>query len=247
MQVRAWLTIVGLACFLFMAPASAGDFEEGLAAWKAGNYTAALKIWTPLAEQDHAAAEYYLALMHAKGQGVTRDDSKAIQWYRRAASHRYTPAQLAIAVSYDEGRGVPQSPSKAMKWYRLAGQQGDVTAQVTLGLIYGTGRGVPENPWQAAKWYELAAEQGNAIAQNNLGHLYARGQGVSRDALQAYLWFSLAAAGGEAGAEKSRDAIAKQLTPEQLSRAEKRIARWKAAQALNKAARCQGSSLSACP
>ena len=143
MRVRSWLAIYALAQCLLIAPSVAGEFEDGLSAWKGGDYAAALRLWRPLADQDHAAAEYNLALMYANGQGVPQDDAEAIKWYRRAAGHGYAPAQLAIGVSYDEGRGLPQSHSKAMKWYRIAAQQGDVTAQAHAWthLLYG--------PWRA--------------------------------------------------------------------------------------------------
>ena len=136
--------------------------------------------------------------------------------------------------------------SKAMKWYRLAAQQGDVTAQLTLGLIYDTGRGVPQNAWQAVEWYRLAAHQGHVTAQTNLGHLYAQGRGVAQDNVQAYQWFSLAAAAGDASAARSRDALSKHMTAKQVNQAQKRVAQWRAAKALEEAARCSVSNSPDC-
>lgn len=246
MRIGSWLAIHGLAQCLLITSSLAGEFEDGLAAWKAGDYPVALKLLMPLAKQDHMVAEYHLAVMYARGLGVPRDDAEAVNWYRRAAGRGYAPAQLALGISHDQGRGVPQSLSMAMKWYRLAAQQGDVTAQVTLGLIYGSGRGVPQNHWQALKWFGLAAEQGNATAQNNLGLLYARGEGVAEDDLQAYVWFSLAAAAGDAAAAKNRDALSIGMTAKQMGQAQKRVEQWSAARALDKAIKCQASNSADC-
>ena len=61
------------------------DFQAGMDAYNQKDYVTALKHWRPLAEQGHAKAQYFLGLMHANGQGVTRDYKEAVRWYRKAA------------------------------------------------------------------------------------------------------------------------------------------------------------------
>src|SRR5688500_17439182 len=112
MRVRPWLAMYGLAQCLLIAPSVAGEFEDGFAASKGGDCPVALKFWRPLAKQGHVAAEYNLAIMYVRCQGVPQNDAEAVKWYRRAAGRSYAPAQLALGISYDEGRGVPQSLSK---------------------------------------------------------------------------------------------------------------------------------------
>jgi len=215
------MTAFVVASFLVAEPLTAGQFEDGLAAHRRGDYATALHLWKQLAEQDHAAAQYNLAVMYAEAQGVQRDATKALKWYRYAAGRGHAPAQLKLALMYDQGFGVPRHHSRAMKWYRLAAQQGDATAQVTLALIYDEGRGVPQNDLQAVRWYELAAEQGVLAAQKNLGVMYEKGRGVPQDHVQAYKWLSLAAAAGELAAAKDRDDISTKMTLEQMARAQK--------------------------
>jgi uncharacterized protein len=101
-------------------------------------------------------------------------------------------------------------------------------------VMYGEGRGVPQDFAEAAKWYALAAEQGDAQAQYNLGIAYARGEGVTQDEVEAHMWFNLAAARFPAtdtrnrgAAVKNRDAVAGEMSSEQLSEAQKRALAWK--------------------
>ena len=51
---------------LVSLPATAQDYQKGLAAAKRGDYAAALKEWRPLAEQGHAIAPNSLGTIYRK-------------------------------------------------------------------------------------------------------------------------------------------------------------------------------------
>ena len=102
----------------------------------------------------------------------------------------------------------------------LAGQE-DATAQYNLGVMYKKGLGVAQNDAEAVKWWRLAAAQGVAAAQYNLALTYEKGQGTAQDYVRAYMWFNLGAVSGDAGAAKSRDIVAKVMTPQQIAQAQK--------------------------
>ncbi len=93
--------------------------------------------------------------------------------------------------------------------------------------MYNNGQGVPQDQPEAFKWYLKAAEQGNALGQNNLGEMYAQGQGTTQDLVQAHMCFNLAAAQGNTKAQENRDELAQQMTPDQISEAERLAAEWK--------------------
>jgi len=119
----------------------------------------------------------------------------------------------------------------AMREFLPRAQQGDKAAQFYLGAMYIQGWGVAQDAAAAAQWSRRAATQGVTAAQYNLGMLYVRGEGVPQDLEEAYLWLQLAAAGSPAGAShdkavQSRDAVAAQLTPEQLAHAQERASQW---------------------
>ncbi len=74
-----------------LAPAWAG-LDEGVAAYKRGDYATALREWRPLAEQGNANAQLFLGLMYGNGRGVPQDYAQAHMWYDLAAS-RFPPGE----------------------------------------------------------------------------------------------------------------------------------------------------------
>ena len=73
----------------------------------------------------------------------------------------------------------------------------------------------------------------DANAQFNLGVMYTNGEGVPQDNVEAHMWLNLAASrsSGEQRerAVTARDAVAEQMTPANLSEAQRRAREWYAA------------------
>ena len=216
--MRAFVILAGL--LLLPHPALA-DVQDGVRAYRRGDYAAALREWRPYAEQGDAAAQYNLGVLYDQGQGVPQDYGQAVKWYRLAAEQGDADAQFNLGALYAKGQGVPQDYGQAVKWYRLAAEQGHASAQVNLGVRYANGQGVPQDIVQAAKWWRLAAEQGDAAARNNLGAQYQYGQGVPQDYVQAHKWYNLAAAAGIGQAAENRDDLARQMTAAQIAEAQR--------------------------
>ncbi len=86
--------------------------------------------------------------------------------------------------------------------------------------MYDKGEGMPEDDKEAVKWYRKAAEQGNALAQFSLGKAHDGGEGALKDKVSAYAWYNIAAANGHAGAKKSKGLLAKEMTADQIAKAE---------------------------
>ncbi len=145
-----------------------------------------------LANQGDAEAQFILGRMYAKGQGVQRNDKKAVKWYQLVANQGIAEAQVRLGTMYEAGRGVPQDYKKAMELYERVAKQGNAEAQAKLGTMYAKGRGVPQNYKKAVEWYRLAADQGNAEAQVSLGVMYEYGQGVPQNYKEAVEWYRLA-------------------------------------------------------
>ena len=88
-----------------------------------------------------------------------------------------------------------------------------------LAVLYAGGAGAPANFAEASRWFERSASLGYVDAQFNLAVLYERGDGVPQSLLDAYKWYSIAAAAGDAIAKTRADAIATQVSPEELQAA----------------------------
>ena len=106
-----------------------------------------------------------------------------------------------------------------------AALQGDATAQFRVAVLYYNGEGVPQDYTEAANWFRKAAELGNARAQKNLGVMYGKGQGVPQSHAEAYVWTNIAAKSGDKDAKIIRDYAARELSPEDLVAAQKRVER----------------------
>lgn len=92
------------------------------------------------------------------------------------------------------------------------------------------GKGVTADGTVAATWWHKAASQNHAQAQFALGVLFSSGKGVTKDLVSAHMWFSLAAGQGKRNAKRLLKVIVRQMTPEQISEAERRTEDWQAAQ-----------------
>ncbi len=153
-------------CLLLATPAWAG-FDEGVAAYKRGDYATALREFRPPAEQGDADAQLQRGLMYSDGQSVPKDDAKALTWFRKAAEQGHSDAQLLVGSMYAEGLGVPMDDAKAVTWFRKAAEQGHAGAQSNLGFMYYQGHGVPRDYVQAHSWFNLAASKGDKTALTN--------------------------------------------------------------------------------
>jgi uncharacterized protein len=155
------------------------------------------------------------------------DYATALREWQPLAEQGNAFAQYNLGLLYDNGQGVPKDYDQARQWYEKAAVQGHAEAQVNLGILYDYGRSIPQDFKKAVYWYRLSAKQGNDLAQRRLGFMYERGDGVAKDYVQAYMWYLLGATGGADRGAARKDALAKQMTPEQIAEAQKLAQEWK--------------------
>jgi TPR repeat protein len=173
--------VIALAVVLAAAPGFAtSPFEDGLTAYRAEDYETARRIWEPLGEAGHAETQYYLGLMHVKGQGYPQSWETAVGWFRRAAEQGEPRAQNNLGSSYLMGKGVTADPTEATKWFRRSAEQGHAFGQNNLGRMYLEGEGVEQDLVEAYVWFNLAARQGVVMAQEQLTELNPRMQPAER-------------------------------------------------------------------
>ena len=208
--------------------------DAAMAAYRDGDYTTALQLSRPLADQGDARAQSTLGLIYYGGRGVPRNDNEAVRWFRHAADLGDATGNLYLGVMCETGQGARQDYTEACRWFHEAARQGSASAQFSLGVLHERGYGVAQDYAEAAKWYRLAAGLGDAQAQYNLGLAYAKGEGVARHYVSAHMWFNLAAARfpasdlrSRSAAVRNRDLVAGNMTPEQLAEAQKLARDWK--------------------
>ncbi len=212
------------AGLLWSGPAGADDFEVGLDAFRAGDAGQARDVWTPLAEEGDAAAQYSLAKLYEKGGGpIERDLTQAVKWYEMAAAQGLPAAQNNLALMYAQGRGVEANAERAAELWRSAAEQDYPWGQYNLGLAYFRGHGVEIDRTEATAWFRRAADGELAPAQFIMGQLRREGIVVEKDHGQAQAWYRRAAKQGHLDAMKQAQVLeaagvtAQPLAPPEVS------------------------------
>ena len=149
--MRTLLTAL-TALMLFATPVAAGDYEDAVAVYGAGDYQKALRLFKSFAERGDARAQYSLGVMYDFGRGVPKDYAKAVHWYRKAAEQGYVFAQSNLGVMYYQGKGVLEDYVQAYAWWSIAAQENE-DAKKNKGIIKGW-----MTPAQIAEAQKLSSE-----------------------------------------------------------------------------------------
>jgi len=152
-------------CILMLVYGCASNpaYHQGLVAAENEDYSTAVALWTPLADEGDARAQFRLGELYHEGLGVNPDIAKAMQWYLQAAVQGHAEAQNNLGIIYDDGDEVRENFRIAMKWYLLAAEQGDPGAQFNLGSIYREEESVQDFT-RAYMWWGISAYLGNDLA-----------------------------------------------------------------------------------
>ena len=140
-MVRLLVRAVAIGAVLLAlggAKAWAG-MDEGVAAYKRGDFATALREFRLLAAQridpNRVSPQFYLGVMYANGRGVPQDYAEAVKWYRKAAEQGDFASQFNLGNLYSNGRGVPQDYVLAHMWFNLAAAQGNKEAVTNRDII----------------------------------------------------------------------------------------------------------------
>ncbi len=108
MSSEAKRPILLLLVVLASAASAVAGYNEGMSAYRAGDYETALLELLDAASQGHPKAEYRLGCMYDAGKGVAIDPVEAARWLQRSAEQGHAPAQSYLGYLHREGRGVEQ-------------------------------------------------------------------------------------------------------------------------------------------
>ena len=128
------IALAAVLLVMLVGPARAG-WDEGVFAYKQGDYATALKEFRPLAAQGDADAQAKLGFMYHIGLGVARDYAKAVKWYQKAAEQGNANAQTSLGFMYLNGYGTTQDYVQAHLWSNLAAAQDNDAARKNRDII----------------------------------------------------------------------------------------------------------------
>jgi TPR repeat protein len=208
-------------------------FDAATFSAQIGAYDSAFNALLPLAMKGYPQAQNFLGHLYAHGQGARKNIREALKWYYRAALQHLPEAEYNLGTMFELGKGVRKNYNIAYTWYSRAAEQGHANAQYGLATLLEQGLGTPKNIYAAAAWYEKAAEQRHTQAELHLGSMYASGEAFKKDPVEAYKWFYLASASNRdepievvREVNLAREAIAQELTEEQLTKAKALANEW---------------------
>jgi len=219
-------------------------FRSGTQALRSGDLKSGVTSLEYAAANGHPIAQWKLGRMYAEGDGVSRDDLRAFEYFRGIASAHAedspgTPqarfvanAFVALGSYYLDGipNALKSDPTRAREMFAYAASYfGDPDAQYNLGRMYLAGTGAPKDPKLAARWLGLAANKAQHQGQALLGAMLFKGDAVPRQAARGLMWLTLAsdAAGPhEAWIKEMQAAAFKQASDDERSLALIYIERW---------------------
>jgi hypothetical protein len=109
--------LILLCASLITVQASAGDIEDAGVAYNRKDYSTALSLWRPLAEQGNAEAQRGLGILYENGLAVARDEKLATDLFRRAALGGDAEAEYRLGMRLVMGtRGVARDTTQGLKW-----------------------------------------------------------------------------------------------------------------------------------
>ena len=110
-------------------------------------------------------------MKYAAGEdGLPRDDTKAVEWYKKAARQGYAKAETNLGDMYFSGRGgLDKNYLEALSWYLKAADQQWPDAEYRLGYMYERGLGTKVDLQRAVSLYSSAADGGYADAREIAG------------------------------------------------------------------------------
>ncbi|MEQ2594351.1 MobP3 family relaxase [[Clostridium] symbiosum] len=165
------------------------------------DYGKAAEWFARAVRQNHKYAQYSLAGLYYRGQGVEQDYQQARNLYRCSAEQENPYASYELAKMYRDGIGMEPDGQKAATYFEwafrgflaLESKSHDDKLQYRLGQMFYTGTGTKKEETKAVEFWQKAARLGNANAQYSLAsHWLKTGTG---DLQQALEWIRKAAEG----------------------------------------------------
>lgn len=89
------------------------------------DFAQAMKWFHIAADRNDGGTQFALGSMYDNGEGIVRNSSKAMEWYRKAANQGYTEACFHTGELYYDGwGGLLRDLTEAREWFQEAATRG---------------------------------------------------------------------------------------------------------------------------
>ncbi|USD58897.1 SEL1-like repeat protein [Vibrio sp. SCSIO 43140] len=143
------------------------------------------------AERGHTEFQNVIGFGYLNGSSapkITKDESKALYWFKRSANADDAEGQFWLAEMHKNGWGTAVDVEKALYWYTKSATNGYLYSNVEIGLLYQYGEGIPQDLTRAFEFLYIAATGGIPAAYELVGHYLYYGHGTKQDRKHAKLW-----------------------------------------------------------
>ncbi|MEM9733247.1 MAG: tetratricopeptide repeat protein [Pseudomonadota bacterium] len=191
----------------------------GFQALKQGKVSDAIGAFRFGAARNNVAAEWKLARMFQRGEGVPQDHAAAHElFYKIAMRYAENPpnrrdmpfvSHAVVSLGHYALTGIQGTAIAANKrraedyFYRAAALYKDPEAQYQLGLMYRSGVLGVVQARSAVRWFGLAARKGHGEARAQLGEMLFYGEGVRRSPVRGLVHMARGAARSGVGNAQS--------------------------------------------
>lgn len=158
--------------------------DQALELLQSGEKAKGVQMLKDAASRGLIMADYRLAKLYERGEGVPRDMAASRSWTEKAAVGGNVKAMHDLAVFYAEGDAGPQSYAAAVEWFRQASDHGLVDSQYNLAVLYEQGLGLSQDKNEAAYWYEVAGRAGDQDAGRRARALLGEMQATQAEAIK---------------------------------------------------------------
>lgn len=155
-------------------------------------FEAAFRGFLALESKSHDdKLQYRLGQMLYTGTGTKKEETKAVEFWQKAARLGNANAQYSLASHWlKTGTGDLQ---QALEWIQKAAEGENIAAMYSLGKLYLEGEVVPPDIERAIELLEKAALKGHDYAAYRLGRLYLSGEKIEKNVELAMEWLGQAA------------------------------------------------------
>ena len=164
------------------------------------NSEEAVKWYRKGFEKGDSRSGYNLAYCYSNGIGVSQDELKALELYKKVYELGLGNAANRIGLIYDN----QNNSGEAVKWYRKGFDKGDDWSGYNLAYCYSYGIGVPQDKQKALELYKKVYELGGSASGEvayEIGEIYSNQEKFN----EAYMWYKRSL---EHGVERAEERLA---------------------------------------
>jgi TPR repeat protein len=161
---------------------SARAFDSGKHIEK--NMKMAAQLYTIAAYLGNTDAMTFLGMCYWNGEGIDRDEKKAISLYQSAINNEKpnSRAMMCLASVYEVGSvDVAKDIKQSLALYQRACKFDEAYAMYKVGTFFENGIGVDEDHKQAFEMYKESHKKGHKNGTYELARCYERGIGVEKN------------------------------------------------------------------